>query len=163
MPLAYRVMKTDGNAPLVGESFVCLGVRPGKDIQSDAQSTVAPNTGGLSVDESFSSINKLVLPRSLRNEVRRKYGNTVPKEILDFVYSATGPASACIWKIGDGPFENSMNFANGLSLRLVSYTHGFVEPRSAMPIANYQQHLAATRHDWRIDTEHRLLLGLSND
>lgn len=163
MPLVYRVMKTDGNAPLVGESFACLGVRPGKDIQNDAQSTVEPNTGGLSVDESFSSINKMVLPKSLRNEVRQKYGNKVPKEILDFVDSASGPTSACIWKIGDGPFSNCMHFANGLSLRLVSYTHGFVEPQSVMPIADYQQHLAATRPDWRIDTEHRIMLGLSND
>jgi hypothetical protein len=140
MPLIYRSMLIDGNKPKVGGSATTLGVRvpPAKDtdILAEADGTVLPKTGGMSVAPAW----------------RRLPIFRISKRLRDKIEGASGSRNAFCWRMGTGPFVPGP-IALGLALNVDSEIHGTVEPDSPMPLSEYQGKLAATRDEWVIDEE----------
>jgi hypothetical protein len=143
MPLVYRAMLADGARPLVGPSALALGVRlpPDEhaDIPVDAQGAVEPHRGGMSVAPAWRLLPVHRIPRRLRDKFPR----------------AAGKNAVVLWRIGEGPFVET-TLAGRLVLRPDPdrpQTHGFVEPDAKMPAGDYQDALAATRDQWRIDED----------
>jgi hypothetical protein len=135
MPLVFRAMKRDEDGlPTVEPTANGLGVRPGTDVDVDAQGNVAVNGKGMSVASSWRS-----LPIS-----------RIPKRLRDKVPGARGSNNTFCFKTGSGPFQAGP-FAPGLDLVPDSTTHGCVTPTQPVPLAQYQGDLAATRADWQFE------------
>ena len=130
MPRVFRVMRKEpDNLPTVGDRD--LGVRPGIDVDVDAQNNVQVNGKGMSVAPNWRDINYKRIPRRLRH----------------IVPGAMGSNSKFCFRYGDGPFVQGP-FANGLTLEPDSQTHGNVAPAQVIPLATYQGDIAATRAAW---------------
>jgi hypothetical protein len=128
-------MKQDEDGlPTVEHSANGLGVRPGTDVDVDAQGNVVVNGKGMSVSPSWR-----VLP------IFR-----IPKRLRDRVPGALGSNNTFCFRTGTGPFQSGP-FAPGLDLVTDSATHGCVTPAQDVPLAQYQGDLAATRADWQFD------------
>jgi hypothetical protein len=141
MALIFRSMKVapDGK-PSVENTARGLGVRVGgslaDDLTTDENGNVHPNTGGMSVVESWRELDL----------------HRIPKRLKHFVQEASGSNSDACWRMGSGRFANA-HISDELQLRTDSPTHGFVEPAGEMPLAAYLQALASTRDHWTIDED----------
>lgn len=121
MPLIYRVMTRDGDKPKVGPTARTLGVRvppnPNFDIQVNADGTVEPGHGGMSVSPNIQSLPK--------ERVSPRYKRMKP--------NAHGRYDDVCWRMDDGPFADA-NIRERLVLRVESSTHGVIEPAYRMPL-----------------------------
>lgn len=135
MPLIYRVMTRDGDKPKVGPTARTLGVRvppnPYSDIMVNADGTVEPGSGGMSVSPDVESLPK--------ERVSPRYNRMKP--------NAHGHYDDVCWRMGDGLFADAA-ISDRLVLRIDSSDHGVVEPAYRMPLDEFQQALAASRDDW---------------
>jgi hypothetical protein len=111
-----------------------LGVRPGVDVDLDAQNNVLVNGKGMSVAPSWREIN-----------VHR-----IPKRLRPIVPGAGGSNNTFCFRMGTGAFVQGA-FANGLTLEPDSATHGNVAPAQVVSLAAYEADLAATRPNWQED------------
>jgi hypothetical protein len=118
----YRVMaRADDGRPLCGARASQLGVRPGVDVQVQADDLVHPGTGGLSVTPDPAR-----LPPFLRPPSHGGHG-------------------------GLPLFEFTGHLPKGLAFRpdpKKPGEHGFVEPDSRMVLGEYQAVLCSTRGHW---------------
>src|SRR5260370_38293414 len=135
MPKIYRSMKEKDGKPLVGTSASSLGARVPTDIRPDAAGYVRPGTGGMSVAPSLRDLPARLVPSRLRH----------------LVPGAAGNDDLSIWARGKGHFARRA-ISEQLQLRLdpKRSNHGFVEPRAAMKLDDYQEALAARRVQWSI-------------
>lgn len=88
---------------------------------------------------------------SVAPEWHQMKGHRIP-ERLGFMHpkgtpAATGANSRCIWRMGEGPFENGELTAD-LHLRKTGEDHGQVEPARVMPLEEFSDRLAETRSAW---------------
>jgi hypothetical protein len=135
MPLVFRAMrKDDDGLPTVERSASGLGVRPGIDIDLDAQGNALANGKGMSVAPAWRAISILRIPKRLRAKVP----------------GARGSNNTHCFRAGAGPFQRGA-FAAGLELIPDSATHGCVAPVQTVPLSQYESDLSATRADWQID------------
>jgi hypothetical protein len=139
MPRIYRAMKADGNRPKLGASASTLGIRAQVDIYPDNSGHVHPETGGLSVSPSLSTIPLRFLPRRLNDS------GVQPGSI--------GSNSVSVWAMGEGAFQRDA-VSELLNLRpdpANPTRHGFVEPAATMTLDQYADAVAATREQWTVD------------
>jgi len=130
MPRVFRVMRKEPDSlPTIGDRH--LGVRPGIDVDVDAQNNVQVNGKGMSVAPNWRDINHKRIPGRLR----------------PILPGAMGSNSKFCFRYGDGPFVQGA-LASGLTLEPDSPTHGNVAPAQVVPLATYQGDIAATRSDW---------------
>jgi hypothetical protein len=115
-------------------SQTSLGVRPGVDVDLDAQNNVLVNGKGMSVAPNWRVINV----------------NRIPKRLRPIVPGAGGSNNTFCFRVGDGDFVQGV-FANGLTLEPDSATHGNVAPAQVVSLATYEADIAATRQDWQED------------
>jgi hypothetical protein len=135
MPLVFRVMKkSDDGLPTVEQSAHGLGVRPGTDVDVDAQGNVIVNGKGMSVSSSWRVISVLRIPRRLRDKVP----------------GARGSNNRFCFRTGEGPFQAG-EFSSNLDFVPDSATHGCVTPARYVSLSQYESDLAATRPDWQFD------------
>jgi hypothetical protein len=134
MPTIYRVMRPDGNRPMVGESATTLGVRIPRDIQPDDAGDVHLDSQGMSVAPSLRKLPFHLVPRRL-NHLRKH---------------ARGNNNCRVWRFGNGPFSDG-NVAEKLVLRVTSATHGVVAPSKTMTLSEYVDALSGSRDAWSID------------
>jgi hypothetical protein len=135
MPLVFRAMKRDEDGlPTVERSASGLGVRPGTDVDVDARGNAAVNGKGMSVSPAWRAMSIFRIPKRKRD--------TVP--------GARGSNNTFCFRFGEGPFQAG-EFAAGLDLVPDSPTHGCVTPAQLVPLAQYENDLAATRTDWQFD------------
>lgn len=133
MPRVFRIMKQDADgSPTLGLSN--LGVRPGIDVEVDAQGNVLVNGKGMSVAPDWRDI----VP------------SRIPKRLRAIVPGAAAGNSFSCFCIGEGPFQRG-DLAKGLVLEPDSAIHGVVVPAVVVPFAEYEADLAATRPDWQVD------------
>lgn len=133
MPRVFRVMRKEpDDLPLVSQTS--LGVRPGVDVDLDAQHNVLVNGKGMSVAPNWRDINV----------------NRIPKRLRPIVPGAGGSNNTSCFRMGNGAFAQGL-FANGLTLEPDSPTHGNVAPAQVVPFATYEADIAATRPDWQED------------
>ncbi len=133
MPRVFRVMRKEPDG-LPTVSRTSLGVRPGTDIDLDAQNNVLVNGKGMSVAPNWRDINV----------------NRIPKRLRPIVPGAGGSNNTFCFRTGNGVFVQGA-FANGLTLEPDSATHGNVAPAQVVPLATYEADIAATRPDWQED------------
>ena len=133
MPRVFRVMRKEPDGlPTVSQTS--LGVRPGIDVDLDAQNNVLVNGKGMSVAPNWRDINV----------------NRIPKRLRPIVPGAGGSNNTFGFRTGNGAFVQGA-FANGLTLEPDSATHGNVAPAQVVPLATYEADIAATRPDWQED------------
>ena len=138
MPLVFRAMKKDNDGlPTIKQSASGLGVRPGMDIDLDAQGNVIVNGKGMSVSPTWRVMSILRIPKRLRN----------------IVPGARGSNNHVLFQNGNGPFQQGI-FAAGLELDLIP-PHMDVSPllslcRSPSMKATWQP-LAPTGKSMRTD------------
>jgi hypothetical protein len=143
MPVVFRAMMADGDAPQLGSTAVSLGIRlppdPHADLVVDENGNVGPGTGGMSVAPEWRLLPVHRIPRRLRSKYPR----------------AAGRSDVKLWRMGDGPFV-----AGPVAARLLlrpdpkaQQRHGFVEPDARMASVDYQQALADTRDHWQMDED----------
>jgi hypothetical protein len=76
----------------------------------------------------------------------------IPKRLRGIVADARGSNDLVIWRHGEGRFHAS-RITENLALGSVTSKHGQVEPTHTMPVATFQDALAATSGDWQRDEE----------
>ncbi len=134
MPLVYRAMtRDDDGLPTVEQTAKGLGVRTGVDIDVDQHGNAIERQGNVGCPE-LARATGLAHPKAVAEQGTRR--PCVGKDLL--FPNRHGPISA-------GPF------AQGLELTPDSTTHGCITPATAVPLAQYQCDLAATRPDWQVD------------
>ncbi len=133
MPRVFRVMRKDPDG-LPTVSRTSLGVRPGVDVDLDAQSNVLVNGKGMSVAPNWRDINV----------------NRIPRRLRPIVSGAGGSNNTFCFRTGTGAFVQGA-FANGLTLEPDSATHGNVAPAQVVSLATYVADIAATRAHWHED------------
>lgn len=125
--------------PRLGTQSKCFGARqppdPHADVDVDAAGQVLLNRKGLSVTRDWRG-----LP-----------GHLIPEHLDDGFNGASGRGMN-VFIHGTGGFDEAA-VAQGLELRhkTGTITAGVVAPAFSMPLAQYQEALAATRPDWVID------------
>ena len=141
MPKIYRIMKKDEqDEPLTGNTSATLGIRISTDIQPDGQGNVQPNTGGMSVSPSFTTL------------IRRLPARMVPERFHSIVPGAIGRNTTFVWSMGEGPFQvGIIHIGLHLAIDAKDSEHGFVEPDATMTLNEYVSHLHATKAEWKID------------
>jgi hypothetical protein len=115
-------------------SQTSLGVRPGVDVDLDAQNHVLVNGKGMSVAPNWRDISR----------------NRIAKRLRHIVPGARGSNNSFCFRAGNGPFLKG-TFANGLTLEPDFPKHGNVAPAMAVPLSTYEGDIAATRSDWQED------------
>lgn len=136
------MLSDEDGQPQVGSQRSQLGVRvdgPQPDISLNELGNVEPHTGGMSVSPTLECLPFFLQPRRLRDRFPKRFPGARGKD----------PAAHC-WRMGEGPFLDSAVNAD-LRLRPDSADHGLVEPARTVPLAAYQDALAATRDQWIID------------
>jgi hypothetical protein len=138
MPRIYRAMMVDGGKPRIGSSATTLGVRLPPSLHYDmtveADGTVRPGNGGMSVAPGWR-----VLPPY-----------RIPKRLKHLAPGACGNDQLACWGMGVGPFQQ-VPVAPRLNLLPDSSQHGVVEPAAIMPVDEYRASLEATQDQWVID------------
>jgi len=135
MPQVFRIMRRDADGfPTAQQSSSALGVRPNVDISLDAKGDVIVNGEGMSVNPGWRAASILRIPKRLR--------------IL--MPGAAGSNNQFCFRAGAGPFQQGP-FAAGLTLEPDSATHGNIAPAQAVPLAQYEADITATRPDWQVD------------
>ena len=139
MPKVFRVMLIEDGKPKIGPSKRMLGVKIdglSPDIEPDANGDVSPGADGMSVAPSFSTLPIFLVPdrfSAIRPGARGKNSN-----------------NHC-WSMGNGDFiSNDINDSLNLLVDRPG-EHGVVRPRTKMPVADFQDKLAATQNEWIID------------
>ena len=133
MPRVVRVMRKDPDGlPMVSQTS--LGVRPGFDVDLDAQNNVLVNGKGMSVAPNWRDINR----------------HRIPKRLRPLLLGAGGSNNTYCFRMGEGAFVRGA-FAEGLALEPDSATHGNVTPTQVGPLASYEASLTATRPKRRED------------
>lgn len=140
MPRIVRpmIVEPDG-LPRIGTRSKCLGVRgpndPHADVAVDPAGNVILDGRGLSVSADW----------------RQLPGHLIPEHLDDGHNGASGRTMR-VFIHGTGSFAPGP-VAKGLELisKPKSATAGVVAPTALVPLAQYQQDLAATRADWIID------------
>jgi hypothetical protein len=124
----YRAMKVSADGlPEVGPTARSLGVRaadqaPHNDVPAAAPTdSITPGTGGMSVT-----------PNDPMN---------LPKQRRPAALGGTGKDP--VWEIDDA------DLGSGLQFRQDKPTHGLIEVKDEMALADYEQALAATRDKWK--------------
>jgi hypothetical protein len=115
-------------------SQTSLGVRPGVDVDLDAQNHVLVNGKGMSVAPNWRDINI----------------NRIPKRLRPILPGAGGSNNTFCFRAGDGAFVQGA-FAHGLTLEPDSATHGNLAPAQVVSLAAYEADIAATLPDWQED------------
>ncbi len=132
MAQVFRVMREDKDGlPNVAPSATGLGVRSGVDIDLDPHGNVLVNGKGMSVNPGWRNAPLFRIPERLRH---LKQG-------------ARGPNRNSCFRYGTGSFQRG-DFAAGLTLEPDTPTHGTIAPAAPVPLADYEDALAATRSDW---------------
>jgi hypothetical protein len=135
MPLLFRIMRRDDDGfPTLGQSSSTLGVRPGYDVDIDAQGNVVSNGKGMSVAPAWRTISIL----------------RIPKRLKDKVSGAMGSNNTYCFKTGVGPFQAGP-ITPSLMLVPTSLIHGHVAPTQTVQFAQYEYDIGATRLDWQVD------------
>ena len=135
MPQVFRIMREDEDSfPMVAQSALGLGVRPGVDYDTDANGHVLVNGKGMSVNPDWRDAPLFRIPERLRLLKR----------------GARGANSNACFRHGEGEFSPEA-FAPGLNLETDSLAHGTITPSLPCPQIDYEAALAATRPDWIID------------
>ncbi len=118
-------MRTDANGqPMCGVQANMLGVRPGTDIQPDADDLVRGGSGGLSVTPDD--------PARLPPHVRpARLGGKGRLPVFEIAIARLG-ATLRYRPDNKNPER-----------------HGFIEPADSMTLADYQSRLGATQADWK--------------
>lgn len=128
-------MMRDGEKPKVGPTARTLGVRvppnPYVDSQVNADGTVEPGCGGMSVSPDVQSLPKERVPP--------RYKRMKP--------NAHGHYGDICWQMGEGSFADGQ-ISDRLVLRVDSDDHGVIEPAYRMPLDEYHLALAATQDYW---------------
>jgi hypothetical protein len=133
MPRVFRIMRKEPDGlPTVSQTS--LGVRPGVDVDVDAQHNVLVNGKGMSVAPNWRDINV----------------NRIPKRLRPIVPGVGGSNNTFCFRTGTGAFVQGF-FANGLTLEPDSATHGNVVPAQVVPLDTYEADIVATRPDWQVD------------
>jgi hypothetical protein len=131
MPRIFRIMKKDNDdKPTVGNTAVTLGIRPG-EVDLDGQGNAIFNDKGMSVNPGWRDAPMSLIPKRLGTGGR-------------------GSNNYHCFKRGDGAFQQAP-CGPGLELLPDSPTHGVVRPVQLIPLASYENDLAATRPEWEID------------
>jgi hypothetical protein len=134
-PKVYRAMKKDaGDKPTVDQTATGLGARVGTDINTDVAGSVVLDDNGMSVAPAWRDL-----------ELHR-----IPKRLGTLVPGARGSNNTHCFTTGAGPFQRD-SFVPGLELIPDTPIHAAVAPFAAVPLAQYQADLAATRPGWVID------------
>jgi hypothetical protein len=134
-PRVYRAMKKDPDGgPTVDQTASGLGVRPGIDINIDAAGNVMLDGSGMSVAPEWRSL-----------ELHR-----IPNRLGSIVPGARGSNNPYCFTAGCSAFQRD-SFAPGLELIPDNSTHATISPVAAVPLAQYEADLAATRPAWVID------------
>jgi hypothetical protein len=140
VPRIVRPMRVDTDGlPLVGNQSKCLGVRvpPNRfaDIDLDRDGKVILNRKGLSVSKDWRG-----LP-----------GHLIPEHLDDGFNGASGKGMR-VFVHGVGSFDEGP-VSTGLELlhKAHSTDSGVVAPARCVTLEQYQDDLAATKADWRID------------
>lgn len=117
----FRPMRpADDGKPTLGRSLSTLGVRPGHDLPVDADGSVAPETGGMSVTpDRVEDVPPALLPRSLGGEGRHPLF-VLAVELI--------PAT--------------------LRVRVDNPKHANVEPSVRCGFEVYELHVQGTRSNW---------------
>src|SRR5258707_14894795 len=119
MPRVFRVMRKEPDGlPTVNQTS--LGVRPGVDVDLDAQNNVLVNGKGMSVAPNWRNINR----------------NRIPKRLRSIIPGAGGSNNTFCFRTGNGAFVQGI-LANGLTLEPDSAKHGNVAPAQVVPFASY--------------------------
>lgn len=130
MPQVFRAMRKEKDAlPMVAAAANALGVRPGIDVDLDAQKCVLVNRKGMSVSPSWRHMSVFRIPKRLGGQ--------------------GGNITYCFSR-GSGAFQRAL-FAPGLELFPDSPTHAVVRPLQPVALAQFEADLAATRAEWQID------------
>jgi hypothetical protein len=125
--------------PRVGNRSKCLGVREPPDAHADVDfdgaGHVLLNREGLSVTKDW----------------RDLLGHLIPEHLDDGFNGASGKGMQ-VFALGSGGFDEG-EVTQDLELlhKTGTVTAGVVAPTTSIPLAQYQQALAATRPDWIID------------
>jgi hypothetical protein len=138
----YRSMVSQASgasvAPVVGTADNMLGVRvpphPRADVHPDSSGNVGPVGEGLSVAPSLAAMPQVLVPRRLRD---KRPG-------------ARGSDTLQVFSLGGEGFVRAP-VGDSLELLPTSSNHGVVQPVGPVPVAHYQEHLAATQAFWRVD------------
>jgi hypothetical protein len=125
--------KDKDGLPHIERSASGLGVRldNNTDIDVDPDGTVLMDGKGMSVSPGWRELPLFRIPERLRHIKR----------------GARGSNSTFCFCSGTGPFVQGA-FADGLTLEPDSPTHGTIAPSHAVPLADYEAALGATRPDW---------------
>lgn len=115
-------------------SATSLGIRPGVDVEVDAEGNVLVNGKGMSVAPNWRDINV----------------NRIPKRLRPIVPGAGGSNNTYCFRAGEGAFMRAV-FASGLILEPDSPTHGNIAPAKVVPLGTYAADIAATRPSWQED------------
>ena len=120
--------------PTVGQTSTTLGVRPGYDVDLDAQGNVALNSKGMSVNPRWQDAPISMIPKRLGTDGR-------------------GSTTLYCFQRGTGPFQKG---PCGAGLELIpdspnGATNGVVGPTQPVPVGHYEADLHATRLDWEVD------------
>ena len=138
MPTVFRSMrKADDGFPVVGRSTSSLGVRvigmipPAQkvDVDTATNNDVIVNEKGMSVNRTWRDISPNFLPI--------RCGGFASNNRYCF-------------RMGEGAFVKGP-FSDGLEFFPDTQKHGLVRPARIMPLAQYEDYLAATRVEWQID------------
>jgi hypothetical protein len=131
-------MLNDNGLPVVGSESKMLGVRvpphQQPDITRDANGIVIPGTGGMSVAPTWRDLPYFLIPKRLRS----------------LMPDARGRNELACFRHGAGDFVESV-VSESLVLKPDSRSHATIQPTRSMPLADFQQALAATRDGWAID------------
>jgi len=149
MPTIYRSMLADRDRPIIGNAATALGVRlppdPKPDVSVNADGTVSPRTGGMSVAPSWRHLPVWRIPRRLSTKFLDARG----------IQGASGSNNLVCWRLGEGPFAEAP-IGDRLLFRPDPDrpdSHGFVEPLAQLPLTEYQAALANTRDQWQRDED----------
>ena len=74
----------------------------------------------------------------------------IPKRLRHLMPGAAGSNNQFCFRTGTGPFQQG-RLAAGLTLEPDSATHGNIAPCPAVPLAQYETDITATRPDWQVD------------
>jgi hypothetical protein len=126
------------DVPIVGSGKNLLGVRvppdPQADIRPDGGGNVHPGASGMSVAPRWRD-----LPYFL-----------IPKRLKELVPDARGRNDLVCFRCGEGNFVES-SITEKLTLKPDRPTHATVQPANTMPLADYQNAIAATCDGWTKD------------
>lgn len=141
-PRAVRLMRAEGNVPVLGETASTLGVRVPKDIAPDGEGLVTPDgKHGLSVRPTLDAYLEdacAFVPRRYRDKDAIKFRN------------ATGNNNVKTFRLGDARFTRAQ-VSELLVLAPDRVDHGVIEPAKKMSLETYKGAIAATQPDWEID------------